>query len=99
MYWSCQSQFDYLNDMLIADSSSTNEIDLIIDSDFYWLVATDTKRGQKDEPSAVKLSWVLNGPVTNFDVSKNFTFENSEHSLFYFWILTSLWEIKTLTLM
>ena len=95
MYWSCQSQFDYLNDMLIADSSSTNKIDL----SSYWLVATDTKRGQKDEPSAVKLSWVLNGPVTNFDVSKNFTFENSEHSRFYFWILTSLWEIKTLTLM
>ena len=95
MYWSCQSQFDYLNDMLIADSSSTNKTDL----SSYWLVATDTKRGQKDEPSAVKLSWVLNGPVTNFDVSKNFTFENSEHSLFYFWILTSLWEIKTLTLM
>lgn len=69
--------------MLIADSSSTNEIDLIIDSDFYWLVATDTKRGQKDEPSAVKLSWVLNGPVTNFDVSKNFTFENSDIP-FYF---------------
>lgn len=95
MYWSCQSQFDYLNDILIADSSSTNKIDL----SSYWLVATDTKRGQKDEPSAVKLSWVLKGPVTNFDVSKNFTFENSEHSLFYFWILTSLWEIKTLTLM
>ena len=65
--------------MLIADSSSTNKIDL----SSYWLVATDTKRGQKDEPSAVKLSWVLNGPVTNFDVSKNFTFENSEHSVLF----------------
>ena len=68
--------------MQLADSGFTDEIDLLIGSDFYWsVVAGKTKTGKNNEPVAVetKFGWVLNGPVTSFEASTNLTFE-SEHS-------------------
>ena len=72
--------------MQLADSGFTDEIDLLIGSDFYWSIATGkTKTDKNNEPVTVetKLGWVLNGPVTSFEVSKNLTSESEySHILF-----------------
>ena len=58
-----KTRFDYLKDLQRADSGSTDEIDLLIGSNFYWSVFTgETKTGKNNEPMAVdtKFGWVLN---------------------------------------
>ena len=68
--------------MQLPDSGSTDEIDLLIGSNFYWSVLIGkTKTRKNNELVAVetKFGWVLNGPVTSFKASINLTFE-SEHS-------------------
>ena len=81
-----KTRFDYLKDLQLADSSFTDEIDLLIGSDFYWSIATGkTKTDKNNEPVTVetKLGWVLNGPVTSFEVSTNLTSESEySHILF-----------------
>ena len=60
---------------------STDEIHLLIGSNFYWAVFTEkTKTSKNNEPVAVesKFGWVLNGPVTSFETSTNLIFD-SEH--------------------
>ena len=72
--------------MQLADSGSTDEIDLLIGSDFYWSVVTGkTKTGKNNKPVAVetKFAWILNGPVTSFETSTILTFESKySHVLF-----------------
>ena len=68
-----KTRFDYLKDLQLADSSSTDEIDLLIGSSFYWSVVTGkTKTGKNNEPVAVepKFGWVSNGPVTSWSIYK-----------------------------
>ena len=77
-----KTRFDYLKDLQLADSGFTDEIDLLIGSDFYWSVVTGkTKIGKNNEPVVVetKFAWVLNGPVTSFEICTLLTFE-SEYS-------------------
>ena len=53
----------YLDDLQLADWRSTDEIDLLIGSNFYWSVVTGkTKTGKNNETVAVetKFGWVLN---------------------------------------
>ena len=53
----------YLDDLQLADWRSTDEIDLLIGSNFYWsLVTGKTKTGKSNETVAVetKFGWVLN---------------------------------------
>ena len=81
-----KTRFDYLKDLKLADSGSTDEIDLLIGSDFYWSVVTGkTKTGKNNEPVAVetKFGWFLNGRVTSLEASTNLTFE-SEYSHVFF---------------
>ena len=81
-----KTRFDYLKDLQLADSGSTDEIDLLIGSDFYWSVVTGkTKPGKNNEHVAVetKFGWFLNGPVTSLEASTNLTFE-SEYSHVFF---------------
>ena len=72
--------------MQLADWRSTDEIDLLIGSNFYWSVVTGkTKTGKNNETVGVetKFGWVLNRPVTSFEASTNSTFENEySHVLF-----------------
>ena len=72
--------------MQLADSGSTDEIDVLIGSESYWSAVTGkTKTGKKNKPVAVKtkFGWVLNGQVTIFEASTNLTFESEYlHILF-----------------
>ena len=77
-----KTRSDYLKDLQLAGSGSTDVINFLIRSDFYWSVVTGkTKTGKKNEPVAVesKFGWILNRAVTSFEASANLTFE-SEHS-------------------
>ena len=84
-----RNNFDYLKELELADSKSTDEIDLLIGSDFYWLLVTgNVKFGKPGQPVGVetRFGWVLNGPVKggeNNDTSNmNFVSELSSHVLF-----------------
>ena len=81
-----KTHFDHLKDLQLADSGSTDEIDLLICFDFYWSVVTGkTKTGKNNESVAVeaKFGWVLKGLVTSFETSTNLTFESEySHLLF-----------------
>ena len=75
-----------LKDLCLADSGSTDEIDLLIGSEFYQSVVTGkTKTSKNNKPVAVetKLGWVLNGTVTSFQASTKLIFESDySHVLF-----------------
>ena len=82
-----KTRFDYLKNLQLADSGSTDEIDILIGSNFYWSVVTGkTKTGKNNKPLAVetKFGLVLNRPVTSFEASANLTFESEySHVLFF----------------
>ena len=75
--------------MELANSKSKSDIDLLIGSDFYWLLVTGNVRfGNPGEPVGVetKFGWVLNGPLKGEDVNglfnTNFVSQVSSHILF-----------------
>ena len=84
-----KQNFDYLKELELPNSKSKNDIDVLIDSDFYWLLVTgNVKFGNPGEPVRVetKFGWVLNDPLKGEDVNglsnTNFVNEISSHILF-----------------
>ena len=84
-----KQNFDYLKELKLANSKSKSDIDLLIGSDFYWLLVTGNVRfGNPGEPVGVetKFGWVLNGPLNGEDVNglfnTNFVSQVSSHILF-----------------
>ena len=84
-----KQNFDYLKELELANSKSKNDIDLLIGSDFYWLLVTgNAKFGNPRESVGVetKFGWVLDGPLKGEDVNghcnTNFVSEFSSHIIF-----------------
>ena len=75
-------------DLELAATGSSDDIELLIGSDFYWAFVTGNVRLDKvGEPVGVesKFGWLLNGPVPKQQsVLTNLSFadENSSHVLF-----------------
>ena len=78
----------FLKDLGLADTGSSDDIKLLIGSDFYWAFLTGNVRlGKLEEPVGAesKFGWLLNRPVPKQQsVSTNLSFanENSIHVLF-----------------
>ena len=83
-----KNNFEFLKDLELADTGSSDDIELLIGSDFYWaFVMGNVRLGKVGEPVGVKskFGWLLNGPVPKQEsVSTNLSFgnENSSHVLF-----------------
>ena len=84
-----KQNFDYLKELELANSESKNDIDLLIGSDFYWLLVTvNVKFGNPGEPVEVETRFgrVLNGSLKGEGVNglsnTNFVSEVSSHILF-----------------
>ena len=84
-----KENLDYLKQLKLANSRSKYDIDLLIGSDFYWLLVTgNVEFGNPGEPVGVetKFGWVLNSPLKGGDVngpsSTNFVSKVSSHVLF-----------------
>ena len=77
-----------MKDLELADTGSSDDIELIIGSYFYWAFVTGNVRlGKVGEPQGVesKFWWLLNFPAPKQQsVSTNLSFanENSSHVLF-----------------
>ena len=74
------SNFEFLKNIELAETNSTENVDLLIGSDFYWhLVTGRVKFGKPNEPVALetKIGWILNGPVRD---QKNNGSVNVTHS-------------------
>ena len=77
-----------MKDLRLADTGSSDDIKLLIGSDFYWAFLTGNVRlGKLGEPVGVesKFGWLLSRPVPKQQsVSTNLSFpnENSSHVLF-----------------
>ena len=55
-----------MKELNLADSGTMEEMDMLIDSNFYWSLATGkVKMSKIGEPVALetKFGWVLNGPL------------------------------------
>lgn len=70
----CISRYDHLADLDLADpsdGSSAIEIDVLIGSDYYWMLATGNVSHGSEGPVAMetKLGWVLSGPSHACDPS------------------------------
>ena len=66
----CRDNFDYLQDLDLADpsdGSSRLDVDILIGSDLYWQLVTGETRCKNPGPVAVNtvLGWVLSGPVSS----------------------------------
>ena len=78
-----------MKDLELAVTGSSDDVELFIGSDFYWVFLTGNVRLVKvGEPVRVesKFEWLLNGPVPKqHSVSINLSFanENSSHVLFW----------------
>ena len=75
-----------MQNLNLADSGASSDIDVFIRSDYYWdLVTGKVKTEKPGEPIAVEtvFGWILNGPVANksFDYSTNLNISDS-HVLF-----------------
>ena len=84
-----KENLDYLKQLELANSRSKYNLDLLIGSDFYWLLVTgNVEFGNPREPVGVetKYGWVLNRPLKGGDVngpsSTNFVSKVSSHVLF-----------------
>ena len=84
-----KENIDYLKELELANSKSKNDIDLLIGSEFQWLLVTgNVKFGNPGEPVGVetKFGWVLSGPLKCEDLndpsSTNFVSDVSSHVLF-----------------
>ena len=44
-----ETRFDYLKDLQLADSGSTDEIDIFIGSNFYWSVVTGKNKNRQKQ--------------------------------------------------
>ena len=71
--------FEFLKDLKLADSGNSEEVVVLIGSDFYWSIVTGKVRiGEIGEPVCVetKFGWLLNGPVTISKTISNLSFVN-----------------------
>ena len=73
-----------MKDIELADTGSSDDIELLIGPDFYWVFVTENVRlGKVGEPVGAesKFGWLLNGPVTKQQsLSTNLSLAN-ENSL------------------
>ena len=44
-----ETRFDYLKDLQLADSGSTDEIDILIGSNFCWLIVTGKNKNRQKQ--------------------------------------------------
>ena len=61
-----KNNFEFLKDLELADTDSSDDIELLIGSDFYWAFVTGNVRlGKLGEPVGVesKFRWLLNGAI------------------------------------
>ena len=61
-----KNNFEFLKDLELADTDSSDDIELLIGSDFYWAFVTGNVRlGKLGEPVGVEstFGWLLNGAV------------------------------------
>ena len=87
-----KNNFEFLKDLNLADSGTVEEIDMLIDSDFYWSLVTEkVKMGKTGEPVAIKtkFGWVLNEPL-NEKASQGHVTVVNEMSRFYICALSPL---------
>ena len=59
-------KYSHLQNLTLADSGASGDIDLLIGSGYSWnLVTGKVKTGKPDEPVTVEIvfGWILNGPV------------------------------------
>ncbi|XP_065909767.1 uncharacterized protein [Dysidea avara] len=75
-------QYSHLQELDLADTSaskhSSDKVDMLIGSDFYWDIVTgDIKRGNEG-PTAVssKFGWLLSGPVNAGNKEVNYALSN-----------------------
>ena len=92
-------KYSHLQNLNLADSRASCDIDLLIGSGYYWdLVTGKVKTGKPGEPVAVEtvFGWILNGPVANkfVDSSTNLNIFRISHALFL--NLSKFWDLKTL---
>ena len=100
-----------MQNLNLADSGASSNIDLLIGSDYYWdLVTGKVRTGRPGEPVAVEtvFGWILNGPVANKSVDSSINLNISEsHVLFVNSAvphnfndldnkLSSFWDLETL---
>ena len=89
--------FEFLKDLELADTGCSDDIELLIGSDFYWAFVTGNVRLRKvGEPVGVesKFGWLLNGPVSKEQsVSTNLSFSNENSSHVFFVMLKTQWTI------
>ena len=77
-----------MKDIELADTGSSDDIELLIGPDFYWVFVTENVRlGKVGEPVGAesKFGWLLNGPVTkqqSLSTNLSLANENSSHVLF-----------------
>ena len=83
-----KNNFEFLKNLELADTGFSDDIELLIGSDFYWAFVTGNVRlGKVGVPVGVesKFGWLLSGPVPKQQsISTNLSFanENSSHVLF-----------------
>ena len=81
-----QKKYSHLQNLNLAVSGASSDMDLIVGSDYYWdLVTGKVKTGKPGEPVAVEtvFGWILNGPVVNKSVDSSTNLSISEsHVLF-----------------
>ena len=72
-----QSTYDYLSELDLADSSISGnklDIDVLIGSDYYWMLVTGRVLRNQDGPTAIhsRLGWILSGPTDVSSLSGTF---------------------------
>ena len=72
-----QSTYDYLSELDLADSSLSGnklDIDVLIRSDYYWMLVTGRVLRNQDGPTAIhsRLGWILSGPTDVSSLSGTF---------------------------
>ena len=86
---SCKDNYEYLNELDLADALRGKEPALLIGSDYYWMFVTGETVHSANGPVAVhtKFGWVISGPVDMANTCSSFSFYthilkvDSTHSL------------------
>ena len=84
-----QGTYDYLSGLDLADSSTSGadlDIDVLVGSDYYWMLVTGRVSWNQDGPTAIhtRLGWILsgpNGPIEVMDQTDTFVNLISSHTL------------------
>ena len=72
-----KSTYDYLSELDLSDSLISGnklDIDVLIGSDYYWMLVTGRVLRNQDGPTAIhsRLGWILSGPTDVSSLSGTF---------------------------